>query len=293
MLNTSLAPGDSIPFNLKDHWLGDVEVKGKRKWKNARDYWQREGSGKKNSVVRYDCTAEADKIADKGLPMPSLVDWLQVENADFSAKGKDVLSGMSNYSMYDAIEDTTNVNVNKSFFDEGLMYQRRPIMWIVNNTFFCATGVYAYMLTRLPKDVRHLLKWDVTFPVLLDDARSVFVSVKKDDWARFIELPEMMGQPFVTVYVYTYSNVSDKEINGMRKTHFDGYAWPEQYEQVENAALIAPAEADYRRTLYWSPSMKADASGKSSFKFTNNSTCRSFSVSLEGFTNDGRPLICR
>lgn len=127
-------------------------------------------------------------------------------------------------------------------------------------------------------------------PVFLDDARSVFVSVKKDDWARFLYLPELMGQPFVTVFVYTYSGISDKKTKGMRQTHFDGYAWPEEYEQLVNSPILSPAETDYRRTLYWNPQLKTDNSGKASVTFTNNSTSRSFSVSVEGFTAKGKPL---
>jgi len=302
--NAAQAELDSLPFYLKEHWLKSVNVTGKRKWKNARDYWEREGSGKKNAVVRYDCTAEADKIADQGLPMPSLIDWLETENKDFA--GNDILSGTSNFEYYKTFDPNyTGLNKDsllgvdhstteeeygkpKSFFEDGLQYQRRPIMWIVNNTFFACTGMYS--LNNVPVSVREWLKWDVTFPVFLDDARSVFVSVKKDDWARFLYLPELMGQPFVTVFVYTYSGISDKKTKGMRQTHFDGYAWPEEYEQLVNSPILSPAEADYRRTLYWNPQLKTDNSGKASVTFTNNSTSRSFSVSVEGFTTKGKPL---
>lgn len=147
-----------------------------------------------------------------------------------------------------------------------------------------------YSLRDAPTDVREWLKWDVTFPVFLDDARSVFVSVKKDDWARFIYLPELMGQPFVTVFVYTYSGISDVKMKGMRMTHFDGYAWPDQYEQMVNAPILSPAEADYRRTLYWNPSLMTDKEGRATVTFINNSTSRNLRVSIEGFSSDGKPL---
>ena len=48
---------------------------------------------------------------------------------------------------------------------------------------------------------------------------------------------------------------------------------------------------DYRRTLYWNPNVELDGEGKSNLKFKDNSTSRHFTVSAQGFCQDGTPLV--
>ena len=50
-------------------------------------------------------------------------------------------------------------------------------------------------------------------------------------------------------------------------------------------------DADYRRTIYWNPEVKTNRLGIVDVKFYNNSYSRSLSVSVEGVTNRGVPLV--
>lgn len=50
------------------------------------------------------------------------------------------------------------------------------------------------------------------------------------------------------------------------------------------------ANDDHRRTLYWNPSVATDENGDATVEFLNNSTCKKFSISAEGLTQDGRPI---
>ena len=54
-----------------------------------------------------------------------------------------------------------------------------------------------------------------------------------------------------------------------------------------------PKEVDHRRTLYWNPAVKADRRGEATIEFYNNSSCRHITVSAEGITADGRPVVYR
>jgi hypothetical protein len=272
---------DVIPMNLKDHWLRSVDVTGKRLWKNPREFWERESRGAKNAFVRYNCQKAADDIADFGQPVPSLVEWLLAENADF--KGNDNLSGAFRHD-----------NISNNFHHDGLTYRRRPIIWIVDNHFLCGTGMSQYIRTK-DEQIDDLSALNTQFPVSLDDARSVYVSSQADDWKRFLIAPQMEGRHYVTVYVYTYNKPLDKKMKGLRITHYTGYSVPEEYSQLMTSINYgtnnATVDADYRRTLYWNPNVKTDAEGRASVMFKNNSTCRYVTISAEGFTRDGRALI--
>lgn len=292
-----------LPMEQKDHWIKTVNVYGKHKWKSPRQFWERESRGAANSIVRYDCQREADKIADNGGTMPTLEEWLKSANPDFA--GAEILCGSSNYDGYNDVDmveydESGSIKINsyndndpfneRSFHSEGLTYQNRPIMWIVNNSFFGGTGFNS--LHGLPEDVRDNMKMGlyVNFPTFLNDARSVYVSVKPDDWMRFLDLPELMGKQYVTVYVYTFMNANAGRQEGLTVRTFEGYDVPDEYEQLMNSDCQTTIQNDYRRTLYWNPNVKLDEQGRATIKFTTNSTCRYITATAEGFTNEGKPM---
>lgn len=160
---------DLLPMELKNHWIKTVNVYGHHKWKSPRQFWERESRGAAYSIMKYDCQREADKIADNGEAMPTLEEWLKKENPDFT--GAEILYGSSNYDGYndvDAVEyeDDGSIRLSdnnskdpfkeRSFHSEGLTYQNRPIMWIVNNSFFGGTGFNS--LHGLPDDIRDKMR---------------------------------------------------------------------------------------------------------------------------------------
>ena len=72
---------------------------------------------------------------------------------------------------------------------------------------------------------------------------------------------------------------------GVRKTWLDGYSQVKEFYSPNYSTL--PMEPDYRRTLYWNPSVKTDKDGKALIQFYNNSSCKSFSISAETITPQG------
>jgi len=72
---------------------------------------------------------------------------------------------------------------------------------------------------------------------------------------------------------------------GVRKTWLDGYSPVKEFYSPNYGTL--PPEVDYRRTLYWNPSVKTDKDGKALIQFYNNSSCNSFSISAETITPQG------
>jgi len=79
---------------------------------------------------------------------------------------------------------------------------------------------------------------------------------------------------------------------GVRKTWLEGYSRVSEFFTPDYSEL-PPSEPDYRRTLYWNPSISTDESGKANIQFFNNSRCTNFSISAETVTEKGMIGIYR
>ena len=256
--------------------LQEVKVTGKM-WRNPRDFWERESRGAKNATLWYDCGLEADNLLDQGLPVPTLIDFLKQKNPLFS--GNDNLSGGISYQDY-----------RYNLYDDGPSYARRPIIWVVNNNFFCATGMPASNVKQ-PKEGEQPMEKTISFPSQLDEVKKVYISMDKNDLRRFAPYLNTIGKNCVIVYVYSYSLLPVKPVKGIRMTHFEGFNVPKEYEEEMVTGLL-PAE-DHRRTLYWNPDVRTNAEGKATIEFLNRPACKMMNVSAEGISRDGSPMICR
>jgi hypothetical protein len=78
-----------------------------------------------------------------------------------------------------------------------------------------------------------------------------------------------------------------KESIGIRNTYFQGFAPQRLFYNPNYEHAPLPNEKDYRRTLYWNPDVKTDASGKATVSFYNNATCKLMNVSAETVTANG------
>ena len=82
----------------------------------------------------------------------------------------------------------------------------------------------------------------------------------------------------MVVHVYD----SDRVQKGMRIIEFKGYSSPKEFynpDYEKNPPIIG--DIDYRRTLYWNPSVKTDKSGSASVEFFNNSIGRKIVVDCQ------------
>ncbi|MBR1653002.1 MAG: hypothetical protein IJ692_06400 [Alloprevotella sp.] len=129
--------------------------------------------------------------------------------------------------------------------------------------------------------------------VHIDELREVYVSLNHDE-SHYTRIPERAflssHDPF-HVFVYPYYQRPDTKRKGVRRTHFQGYNVPHSFEMPDYAVL--PPEKDYRRTLYWNPSVQLDAKGHATVDFYNNSSCQSITVSVEGVTTSAMPIVLR
>jgi hypothetical protein len=104
-------------------------------------------------------------------------------------------------------------------------------------------------------------------------------------------MPDWDKAGLAGIFVYPYE-VPVRKQTGYRVTRFEGYSaleafYSPDYQQIPPIS----GEIDYRRTLYWCPDIKTDSLGRASVVFYNNNSCKSMSVSAEGFTKEGVPVI--
>lgn len=72
---------------------------------------------------------------------------------------------------------------------------------------------------------------------------------------------------------------------GVRKTWLEGYSQVKEFYSPDYSTL--EPEPDYRRTLYWNPSVTPDENGKATIRFYNNSNCKKFIINAETVSLQG------
>ena len=93
---------------------------------------------------------------------------------------------------------------------------------------------------------------------------------------------------YVIIYPKPVSK-QEKGETGYRKTKLRGYSVPTDFYRVDYSKGVLPDEQDYRRTLYWNPSVETDSSGRASVMFYNNGTEHGLDISVETLSPDGVP----
>jgi len=92
----------------------------------------------------------------------------------------------------------------------------------------------------------------------------------------------------VYVYLYTYKDGQYRGIHkGIRRATINGYTYSKEFYSPKYDYTVFPDEKDYRRTLYWNPNVKSDSTGVAKISFYNNSTCRDMRIDAETITREG------
>lgn len=271
--------------------LPTVKVKGRYFTDNSHLPWYDEKTGARKSSIYYNVDEASDAINDMGEQLPTLCEWLKKKNAFFA--GDDAFEDQyfvddSTGVLYSAMdgEVTTEQMVNNRFsvYKGGLTYKNRPILWIVNNQ-FNTISYYPYSkLTITDTNGSGIM----APPGFLDEVKSVYVSEDDDNYTKFIRSEELERIHPITVYVYTHPQFTVAS-KGLRRTHFQGYNVPQEF-QMEDYSILPPME-DFRRTLFWAPTVRVDNNGKAQVEFFNNSSCTQMYISVEGITPKGNFIV--
>lgn len=79
--------------------------------------------------------------------------------------------------------------------------------------------------------------------------------------------------------------------DGVRNTFFEGYSRVVSYYHRDYSDDELPDSTDYRRTLYWNPSITTNPIGKAQVTFYNNARTKHIHVRAEGFTRNGEFIV--
>ena len=266
----------------KARLIPEVKVKGHRVYDNARAAWESESVGRRTAVLYYDCDRESDRIADSGEEMPSFLYWLKDRNPLF--EGEPYINHSLNPD--DKGDNIGVINSKYRVYSDGLTYKGRPIMWFIGNHYCCMTGLGE---RKVSFKVLHdfMFSQAVYIPDFLDEAKSVYISEDMNMYKNLIMVGGLENLRPVQVFVYVHHSFF-KKAKGARRTYFQGYNVPETFK-MEDYSVLPPMD-DFRRTIFWAPSVKTDKNGRATVEFYNNSTCREMYISAECITDDGCAL---
>ena len=324
----TLAP----PQEKRHILLPTVHVDERWAYENPRVAWETEAVGRQKAFLYYDCDAAVNLISDKGEEIPTFEDWLKERNEYFTGQTYVVHDETPEEDLEEEIKlmnpeyspdnggdekrfnllleqmkiGSTVIDKEYNIYKDGLMYDNRPIVWVIDNSYHSLTGTN-YNFPPNPNTTPSLIDPDLTprpmmqviftnstthntveMPIFLDEVKSVYVADDQSTWRKFIRFKNENIQMPVTVFVYTHHTFFGN-VKGLRRTYFQGYNVPSTFE-MNDYSLLPPME-DFRRTLYWNPDVTTDKDGKAVIEFYNNSTCREIQVSAEGITPDGRCIF--
>ena len=275
---------DSLTGSLvgESHLLEMVEVKGKRHSMPMSAYWSNEELGANRASIYYDCRKESDRLRELRIPQPDFLEWLKKKNKNFNGTWG---SEMTDVPMLQFVRSSTQRMVHTR---DGVDYKHRPIIWIVDNGFYC--------LTYAPREISDMefprRGWG-DFPATLDEVNSVYISEDEQAWQNYFPIFELESYKPVTVFVYSRKTNQADEWESLRKgirtLSFQGFQKVKTFKSPDYR--IKPALPDHRRTLYWSPNVYTNIEGKAKVEFYNNATCRQIEISAEGIAEDGTVLL--
>ena len=75
------------------------------------------------------------------------------------------------------------------------------------------------------------------------------------------------------------------------RINFQGFSVPDEFYHVDYSEEPLPEDGDYRRTVYWDPSVVTNDQGQAEVTFYNNGFTKHLAVSAEGLTEDGVILM--
>jgi len=228
------------------------------------------------SMAYYDVYAEQDKIRDKGgIPETDLKDFLLKMNKDFYQSPKDLEDNIRTYKTKAPVYVHESPQLTVDLDDYILKYKTNVPLFVVD-----------YKRTSLDDNI--MIKQSVR----ADYIKSIYISENPlsvlDYFIRpaWMNLDDPRGKFSCVVFLEMFPEwKSSTAGKGVRKTWLDGYSQVKEFYSPNYSIL--PSEPDYRRTLYWNPSVKTDEEGKALIQFYNNSSCRSFSISAETITPQG------
>lgn len=143
------------------------------------------------------------------------------------------------------------------------------------------------------EDVKSIIVYDSPFEYMsIPIVKDVFTN----DMIQALNEPKklediMLSRGLYVIDITMYpKGLRRSPVKGQRQTTFRGYTIGTEFYAPEYPDGPIKGDVDYRRTLYWNPSLTTDANGQAEVLFYNNGYSKQFSISAEGMTSQGTIL---
>ncbi len=270
-----------VPITQKNILLQNVTVKAKRRYFTNDDFkYKNEDFARKWASIYYDIDRELDNIRDRGEEEPTIFEFLAKKNALFN-----------NPECIDLpIVSSSDSDSTWSEWNGHMSYGSQPIEWIVDNGETMNAGAITSEAGAAG---------DIFFPIWMDEIKSIYIAPYDPDQDTRSAAKGGSGETpgdiaedrsnHVKIYLYLHHRFTTASNKGIRRTYFQGFNEISTF-QMEDYSVIPPM-ADFRRTIFWAPDVKADNEGKAKIEFFNNSTCEEMYISAEGMTPTGKFVL--
>ncbi len=119
-------------------------------------------------------------------------------------------------------------------------------------------------------------------------ANRLMIDSEYQDFLRYL----YRGDKFLIAEVdYGDAAFAERRGKNERLTTFSGYTPVVEFYAPTYPNGPVQGDKDYRRTLYWNPEVTTNAEGQATISFYNNGYSRALTISAEGLTPDGTPII--
>ncbi len=200
------------------------------------------------SIAYYDVHSEMDDITDKGQFIGRDINQLMIQ---------------------------MNKNFQPRDHGEYLSYKSKLPLFVIN-----------YQRTKHTEFDYNLYKL-----ITLESIKSIYINEKLSTICQYADVRmspldvDLIYSCVVFIETYPEGKIPAAAGKGVRKTWLEGYSPAKEFYSPDYSVL--PPEPDYRRTLYWNPSVVPDEEGKASIHFYNNNRSQKFRISLETVSPQG------
>ena len=140
------------------------------------------------------------------------------------------------------------------------------------------------------EDVKSIIVYDSPFEYMalpfVKDALSPEIIESLNKTTSGVDGALIRGLYVIDITMYP-KGLRKSKVKGQRQTSFRGYTMSTEFYAPEYPNGPIKGDVDYRRTLYWNPSLTTDDNGQAEVLFYNNGYSKQFQISAEGITPQG------
>ena len=249
--------------------LDNVDVHGRKKYVDFLTF------------KAYDAEEDTEFHLDQGRYTYMVRDYLK-------EKGYNI-----DFTRYDGVipESITTRDEAVAWSMEQCPINNRRVLWYLHNEnskWLKASYTPGFDIDM--EDVKSIIVYDSPFEYMslpyIKDILSVEMMQELNETKKLNDITLLRGLYVIDIAMYP-KELRRSKAKGQRQTTFRGYTSGTEFYAPEYPDGPIKGDVDYRRTLYWNPSLTTDTEGKAEILFYNNGYSKQFHISAEGMTPQG------